>query len=156
MTCTFKWKLASKEFCSKSELRASLATSGTSRHYLSSPLSMAHIANIVDDWIGALNIELEMDLEAWSSDCLTANEELTIILAALNSIQVKSTEAESREKWVAKLLNRVRSNFVRKMEEASEYNRAKSDRIRTKLQACQVKTAQDKGAWRASSVQPSA
>ena len=39
---------------------------------------------ILEDWIGALSSELNMDMEAPSSDCSTADKELAGILARKN------------------------------------------------------------------------
>ena len=69
-----------------------------------------------------------------------------LILAAMNKIQSKTAETESRKRGIAKRLHGVRSMIVGEMEEALEYERTKRERIRTRLQevARQVKTAKDK------------
>ena len=58
-------------------------------------------AKILEGWIGALNRELNMDIEAQSNDCSMADTELTALLVAINSIKAKSAEDESRKRGVA-------------------------------------------------------
>ena len=102
-------------------------------------------AEILENWVGVLSRELDVDMEARSRDCSTADMELTRILATMNNIQSKTAETENRKRGIAKRFAGVRSIIVGKMEEASEYDRADRVRVRTKLQevARQVRSGQD-------------